>query len=89
MLAQATAGDPFLQYGALGLVAIVVIYLTGKLVGWLTNTLNGKLDRLANATDTNTTAVRESVGAQLATTREIENLRQEIAALRRDQNRRG
>jgi hypothetical protein len=83
ILAQSTS-DPFLQYGALGLVALVVVYLVRQLVVWLTGTLNGKLDRLAAATDTNTAATREAVGASQEAARQIERLRGEIQGLRGD-----
>lgn len=78
MLAQATA--PGLEYGALGLVALVVLYVTYALVKWMTNTLNGKLDRIATgleamakATDANTSATKDvanAVGSNTAATRE-------------------
>lgn len=79
LLAQAAgAGDPILQYGALGLVAIVVIYVTSRLVNWLTGTLNGKLDRLAAATDANTAATRETAEAHRELARQIERLRTQL-----------
>lgn len=80
ILAQAT-GAPGLEYGALGLVALVVLYVTAALVKWMTSTLNGKLDRIAaamelnaKATDANTTAIREQAGATKDLTRRVEGI---------------
>ena len=80
-LLSQTQGAPGLEYGALGLVAIVVLYVTASLVKWMTNTLNGKLDRIAaameqnaKATESNTSAIREQAGATKELTRRVEGI---------------
>ena len=77
ILAQAQTSAPGLEYGALGLVAMVVIYVVYRLVNWMTTTLNGKLNKIAEgledvaeaiaenqrATEANTVATKELIGA--------------------------
>lgn len=92
IIAQTTA--PGLEYGALGLVALVVLYVTYRLVNWMTTTLNGKLDRLTAATDANTAvtrsstdtttaAINENAGAIRDLTRKCEQLTVELERDRR------
>lgn len=62
--------DPaFLQFGALGIVAVVVV----RLVKWLTDSLNGKLDRLADAVRANTLSNNEMGAAMRQLSRTLEN----------------
>lgn len=60
----------WIQFGALGIVAFVV----WRVISWLTSSLNGKLDRLTDATQANTTAAKEASGAIRALTRAVERL---------------
>jgi len=60
----------WIQFGALGIVGFVV----WRLIAWVTNSLNGKLDRLSAATDANTNAAKEGSGAIRALTRAVERL---------------
>jgi hypothetical protein len=62
------AESVWIQFGALGIVGFVV----WRVVGWLTNSLNGKLDRLTDATHANTAAARETTGAIRQLTRAVE-----------------
>lgn len=63
--------DPiWIQFGALGIVGFVVI----RIVDFLLKKLNGKLDRLSDATQANTHAAREAAGAVRELTRAVEKL---------------
>lgn len=90
MILQVTQSAPGLEYGALGLVAMVVIYVVYRLVNWMTNTLNGKLDRIANnlelvvrATDANTVATRELTGGVQRLIEETKELAQTVEQIDR------
>lgn len=62
--------SPWIQFGALGIVAFVV----WRLVAWVLGSLNGKLDRLTKATEATTAATRENTGAIKELTRVVERM---------------
>lgn len=73
----AGGGDVWQQYGALALVGAVIIYVTAKLVNWLTSTLDDKLDALTRAVETAAASTRDLAD-------EVRKLRDEVTRLRGD-----